>query len=88
MIETTNKEEADRYVATREAIDARGLQEFLDWLMERYVFAKWSGRELECADVDEERLFAEYFGLDLKKVEAYRRELLGQSAVEHGGHAP
>lgn len=62
--------------------DSHKLGEFLEWLLTRYELAHWEQIE----EFDEERLFpvypniqgllAEYFDIDLKKIEAEKDDML------------
>ncbi len=60
------------------------LGKFYDWLIEEgYVFAKWSPSENKYGDtelfpvsINPNQLFAEFFKIDLNKIEEERRAIL------------
>ena len=66
------------------------LSEFLDWLRSnQYVLAKYNERPQQLGDDDllpvrigNEQLLADFFGIDLKKVEEERSALLQQLKEE------
>ncbi len=87
-------EQAELHRSACSEIDARGLRDFLDWLCSpnkvtpqsgvrvcaRDAYGAWGPLELGAYG---ERIFAEYFGIDLDAVEGYKRRLLYEL-----GHRP
>lgn len=86
--------EMDRYIASARDIQRRDLVDFLDWMRERFTFHDRKGEMCfacgygDPATIEGERLFADYFEIDLDKVEQHRRTLLDDLAkkaqVDHG----
>jgi hypothetical protein len=78
--------ECDKIVANHEKSQVIG--EFLDWLEEWHpteaekVLARMKGRREYFSS--KEKLLAEYFGIDLNKVEVERRALL--ESIRKGGN--
>jgi len=61
------------------AVSARSQEigEFIDWLHEKgFRLAKYHGQELRSVYTDPEQLLAEFFKINLKKVEKERSQLL------------
>jgi len=79
--------ELEKMAAKRD--EARILSSFVDWLRENeYVLAKYNERptadndDLLPARTSNEQLFADFFGIDLKKLEQERSALLEQLKEE------
>jgi hypothetical protein len=60
------------------AKDSQKIGDFLEWLFgeKNYTLGKWHGDYLRPVHERIEELLAEYFGIDLSKVETERREML------------
>jgi hypothetical protein len=59
--------------------ESNAIGDFLDWLENEkwFVLARWSTRDtLYAAQPDKNKLLAEYYDIDLEKVEQERRDLL------------
>lgn len=60
--------------------------EFLEWLLAEYTLAEWndSGEVLRPVRASIEELLAEYFGIDLDKIEEERQAVLEALQKEEG----
>lgn len=78
--------ECDRLVSV--ADESHKLGEFLDWLEQRkrLSLARWSRSDDQLVPdyTPKEQLLAEYYGIDLDKVDAERRALLKHVRSLHG----
>jgi len=52
--------------------------QFLEWLQEDYAVARWDGNDLFPDHPGIEKLIAEYFNIDLNKVEKEKQEILAE----------
>jgi len=55
------------------------LAKFYDWLIEQgYRFGQWVDEEFLAIHINPEKLFADFFGVDLNKIEQERRAILDE----------
>lgn len=76
----TQTPELDKQRAVIESGASDTLTEFYDWLTDErgYVIAEWDAGERAYFSIgwSPETLFAQFFGIDLKKIESERRAIL------------
>lgn len=71
---------AEKHRVACKEIREHGLADFLDWLRERYVLAQNEDDglfvTLEPVSVSGQRIFEDYFEIDMQSVERFRRRLI------------
>ena len=70
---------AEKHRAACKEIREHGFADFLDWLRGRFIFAKYNDdEELVAEHVSGQRIFEDYFEIDMNAVERYRRRLIDE----------